>query len=67
LVGPRSISGVEAAAIWEGELGRTVVYHDGEDDWTRMLERRLSGQKLKEFTLTYRFLAKHGFRPTSGS
>jgi uncharacterized protein YbjT (DUF2867 family) len=60
LMGPRSISGAESAAIWEDELGRRVVYHDGDDDWPRMLGRRLSGQKLKDFTLTYKFLAKHG-------
>lgn len=60
LVGPRSISGRESAEIWARALQRDVVYYDGRSDWAKRLERRLSGQKLADFKLTYKFLAKTG-------
>jgi uncharacterized protein YbjT (DUF2867 family) len=64
LVGPESISGLQAARIWSGVLGRPVRYDGSRPDWAELLGRRLSGQKLADYQRSYRFVARRGI-PTS--
>lgn len=59
LSGPRSIGGRECAAVWAEALGRPVAYL-GDDD-TLMAEtfaRHLSGQRLADWTASFRFLRR---------
>jgi uncharacterized protein YbjT (DUF2867 family) len=64
LVGPASVSGIEAARVWSDVLGRPVRYEGDRPDWRDVLARHLMGQKLADYRHTFEFLGKHGF-PTS--
>ncbi|MDR7276024.1 SDR family oxidoreductase [Catenuloplanes atrovinosus] len=58
LVGPASVSGREAAETWSRALGREVEYRAGDAEWRAALARGLSGQKLADFTNTYRLISR---------
>lgn len=64
LMGPESISGVQAAQVWSRVLGRPVRYEGDRPDGTDVFARSMSGRKLDDFQRTYAVLAKRGV-PTS--
>ncbi|WP_028048237.1 SDR family oxidoreductase [Cellulomonas sp. URHD0024] len=64
LVGPASVSGVEAAATWSRVLHRPVAYDGDRPDRPDVLARHLDGPKLADYRRSYAFLGKHGV-PTS--
>lgn len=64
LVGPESISGVQAARVWSEALDRPVRYEGDGPHWPSVLARHLTGAKLADYRRTLAFLARHGV-PTS--
>lgn len=60
LVGPRSLTGEECAALWSSALGRPIRYQPDLDRWREAVRAGLSEEAREDWAKTFRLLAKHG-------
>lgn len=59
VVGPASLSGRRCAMVWQEVLARPVHYvGDDRAAWTAAFRQRLSGQKLTDWTASFRVLGR---------
>lgn len=59
LTGPAALTGPQCAAAWTETLGREVRWTGGDvDAFARLLESRLTGEKLSDFRKSFRLLSE---------
>lgn len=59
LVGPRSLTGAECAAVWADALGHPVAYTgDDPERWEAAFQRVLTGRKAEDFLASFRALGR---------
>jgi len=58
LVGPRSLSGVDCAAIWSSRLGRPVRYDGDAEGFREAVGRAAHGKKRDDFLASYAAIRK---------
>jgi uncharacterized protein YbjT (DUF2867 family) len=58
IVGPRSLTGADCAAVWSTALGRPVRYDGDERRFREMVARALTGKKRDDFLASYAAIRK---------